>query len=188
MSTSPDIVPTRLEVAKADFVEELTRLGKVLGRRDCADAVLRFEDGRLRISIGGAEVGIAAQGDWQGEARVSAAWIRILAKVPPAMDPVVVQVAGGRMRIGSSSNVCAWQVPGAAVIEVPLAMGLRERLQLVARYSDADLVKSGLAPMVADARAELEKRIASATRQLGPLGITAADLRVLVIGKLDPPK
>ena len=54
--------------------------------------------------------------------------------------------------------------------------------------SDADLVKSGLAPMVADARAELEKRIASATRQLGPLGIAAADLRVLVIGKLDPPK
>jgi len=188
MSASPGIVPTRLEVARADFVEELTRLGKVLGRRDSADALLRYEDGRLRISIGGAEVGVAAQGHWQGEARVSAKWIRTLAKVPPAMDPLVVQVQNGRMRIGGSSNVCAWQVPGAAVVEVPLAMGLRERLQLVAQYSDADLAKSGLSPMVADARVELDKRIASAARQLAPLGVTAADLRVLVIGKLDQMK
>lgn len=178
---------TRLEVAKADLVEELKRLAKVLGRRRGAEALLRYEGGKLRICIAGAEVGMAAHGQWQGEARVSADWLRAFGKVPPAMDPVVVQVEGGRMRVGGSSIPCRWQVPGAAVIEVPLGMGLRERLQLAARYPESELTKSGLSSLVSEAQAELEKRIAAAAKQLAPLGITASDVRLLVVGKLKGP-
>lgn len=184
MNTASPEMKTRLEVAKPEFIEELKRLTKVLGRRSAGDALLRYEDGKLRISIGGAEVGMAAHGQWQGEGRVSAAWIRAFVKVPPAQDPVVFEVQGGRMRVGGSSIPCRWQVPGAPTIEVALSMGLRDRLRLGFAHAEAELEKSGLAPTVADARTELEERIAAAAKQLAPLGITPTDARLLVVGKL----
>lgn len=185
MSSPGTASTTRLAVAKDDFIQELKRLAKVLGRRrNAADALLRYEEGQLRISIGGAEVGMTAQGQWQGEARVSAAWLRAFAKVPPPQDPVVIQVEGSRMRIGGSSIACQWQVPGAATVEIPLNLDLRERIRLAFSHPHAELEKSGLAPMVVEARAELEKRIAAAAQQLAPCGVTETDIRLLVEGKM----
>ena len=87
-------------------------------------------------------------------------------------------------RIGGSSIPCQWQVPGAATIEVPLDLDLRERLRLTLTHSQAALEKSGLASMVVDARADFEKRIAAAAKSLAPLGVTPVDIRLLVAGKL----
>lgn len=183
MASSSDS-PARLEVNRVAFLAELARVAKVLGRRKAGDAVLSFREGVLKLRIGGAECAIPAAGRWQGEACVSYAWLKAIGKVPPPGDPLVILVSGGRMRIGSSSMTCSWQAPNATAIDVTLNMGLVERLRLGITHSEEDLKRSGLVPMVADARNELDKVIAKAQMHLAPFGVTTADLRLLVIGKL----
>lgn len=185
MSAADDPVLARLEVPRVVLLEELMRMGKVLGRSRSGEALLMYDVGRLQIRIGGAECAIPASGHWPGEARVSALWLRAFVKVPPAQDPVVFQVQGGRMRISTSTIPCRWQVPGAATIEAPLGNDLLALLRLSLEHSDAELEKSGLGRSVADARAELDRRIKAAARQLAPLGVSESDVRVLVTGKFN---
>ena len=175
----------RLEVSRSAFVEELQRMAKVMGRRkNLGDALLMHDVGRLLIRVAGAEFAIPANGQWLGEWRVSATLLRALAKVPPAEDPVVVQVHGGRLRIAGTSMACHWQPPETASIEVPLNLDLRGRLKLAFQYSDAELQQSGIAPLIADAREEMERSIATAAKALAPLGVSPVDLRTLVITRL----
>lgn len=173
----------RLEVERAVLVEELKRMAKVLGRGPGGEAVLMYRDEKFLMRIGGAEFAIPAKGRWPGEARVASSWIRALTKFPPVQDPVIIQVRGGRLQLAGSSFPCRWQAPGAARIEVPLGMGLLELVRLGFAHPVEELEKSGIASAVAEARAELDKRIKAAARQLAPLGVTATDLRLLVTGK-----
>lgn len=181
---SPSDSPARLEVNRAMFLAELARVAKILGRRKEGDALLSYRDGELKLRVGGAECVIPAEGRWQGEARVSYSWLKAIGKVPPPGDPIVILVSGGRIRIGSSSITCSWQAPSKSTIDVPLNMGLVERLRLGMTHSEEDLKRSGLASTVTDARNELDKLITKAQAQLAPFGVTATDLRLLVIGKL----
>lgn len=181
---SPSDSPARLEVNRAVFLAELARMAKVLGRRKAGDAVLSFCEGVLKLRIGGAECGIPAEGRWQGEACVSYAWLKAIGKVPPPGDPIVILVSAGRMCIGSSSMTCRWQAPSTSTIDVTLNMGLVEQLRLGMIHSGEELNRSGLAPMVADARNELDKVISKARIPLAQFGVTEAELRLLVIGKL----
>ena len=175
----------RLEVGRAVLVEELKRMAKVLGRSRSGEAVLMYRDEHLLMRLGGAQFAIAAKGRWPGEARVASSWIRAMTKVPPVQDPVIIQVRGGRLHMGGSSIPCRWQAPGAARIEVPLGMELLELIRIGLAHSDDELQKSGVAQAVAKARADLEKRIKAAVRQLAPMGVTASDLRLLVTGKFN---
>ncbi len=77
----------RLEVPRDELLLELRRTVKVLGRKASGRALLRFHDGELSLRIGGAEFSVTAQGRWPGEAHVTALWIRMFAKLPPAPSP-----------------------------------------------------------------------------------------------------
>lgn len=180
----PSDSPAYLEADRAFFLVELARLIKVLGRRKPGDALLSYRDGELTVRVGGAECMIPATGRWKGEARLSFAWLKAICKVPPPGNPIVIHVTAGRMHIGSSSIKCDWQAPTASTIDVTLNMGLVERLRLGLAHSEEDLRRSGLGPMVTEARDELDKIIAKALLPLAPFGVTASDLRLLVIGKL----
>lgn len=175
----------RLEVERIALIDELQRMAKVIGRRrNVGEAMLMHDVNRLVIRVAGVEFAIPAVGEWDGEARVAASFLRALAKVPPSQDPVVVHVQAGRLRIASSSMACQWQPPNTATIEVPLNQDLRARLRLAFEHSEADLRRSGIAPLIADAREEMERRIDAAARQLAPLGVSPADLRTLAIARM----
>lgn len=176
----------RLEVSRAAFVEELRRMTRLLGRRNAGEALFIFDVGRLLLRVGGAEFAVPANGHWAGEARASTSLLHALAKVPPARDPVVIEIRSGRLCIAGSSVPCRWQPPGLAVIEVPLDLDLRGRLELGLAHPQEVLENSGIAPLITDARAEMNRCIAAAARQLAPLGITSADLRALVAARLTP--
>ena len=181
----PAVTPTaRLEIARAVFVEEVTRMSKVLGRSRSGDALLMFRDGALQIRMPGAETTMPAQGRWPGEARVAASWVRALGKVPPTQDPIVIQVYGGRLHIAGSSNTCRWQAAGKGTVEVTLGMSLLDLVKLDLAHSDEVLEASGLTPAIVEARQKIDKRIKAAARQLSTLGISETDLRLLITGKL----
>lgn len=182
MNSQPSDV---LEIARSDFVTELQRMSKILGRRkNVGEALLIYDVGRLLIRVGGAEFAVPATGEWRGEARVSASLLRALAKVPPVQDPIIVQVNAGRLRIAGTSMTCHWQKPNTATVEVPLDLDLRGRLRLAFEHSDEQLQQAGVAPLVADARGEMEKCIADAAKALAPLGISPVDVRTLVVTRL----
>jgi hypothetical protein len=175
----------RLEVERSVLVEELKRMTKVLGRGRSGEALLMFQNEKLVMRLGGVEFAIPAHGRWPGEARVASSWIRALAKIPPVQDPIVIQVSGGRLHMAGSSNVCTWQAQGACSIEMPLGLELLDLIRLGLSHPDEVLEKSGVARAVAEARADLEKRIMAAARQLAPMGVTATDIRLLVTGKFN---
>lgn len=97
----------------------------------------------------------------------------------------MIRAHAGRLRVGSSSTPCTWQAPGAATIEVPLGLDLGGRLRLAYAHSAEELEKSGVAPLVADARAEMERCIELAARDLAPLGGSPSDVRLMVIARLE---
>lgn len=174
----------RLVVDRKVLVDELRRLGRVLKRADAGEALFIHDVDRLVIQVGGAECMLPATGTWTGEVRVSASLLRMVARVPPAQDPVTIEVRDGRMRIAGSSAPCRWQPPGQALIEIPIGLDLRGRLRLAFAHPPAQLEASGLAPLVAGARAEMERRVQAAAVQLAPLGVSPVDVRMLVITRL----
>lgn len=174
----------RLEVPRGVFVEELRRMFKILGRRKAGEALLVQDVDRLLIRIGGAECALPAEGRWSGEARAASGLLRTIARVPPDQDPLVIAVRDGRLWIANSSTPCRWQPVGTATIEVPLNLNLREKLRLAYAHPPEALEQSGLASLVDDARAEVDKRIQAAAGHLAPLGVTATDLRLLVLARL----
>ncbi|WP_460728905.1 hypothetical protein [Lysobacter rhizosphaerae] len=181
---SESLKPIRLEVPLADFVEGLRRTLKVIGRRNAGDALVSYADGQLCIRLGGAEMKVPALGHWPGEARVDSIWLRTFARVPPLQNPLIVQVEEGRLRIARSSVPCHWQRPGEARVEAPLGLEPRALIRLAHAHSHEELEKSGIAAAVVGARKELDKRIDAAAKQLAPFGVSPADVRLLVITKL----
>lgn len=176
--------PTRLEVSGREFVQEIKRMSRVLGRRKAGDALLRHHAGELHVRIGGAECSLPAQGHWVGEACVAGAWLIAIAKVPPAEASFVFQVQAGRLRLGKMSTPCRFLAPGAARLGIPLDPDLPSLIALGHRHDDAELEKAGLLSLVVDARHDLDRRITRAAKALSPLGVTASDLHLLVAGKL----
>lgn len=172
-----------LEFPRGVLVEELKRINRVLGRRSAGQAVLGFVHGHLVMRMASAECVIPAVGHWPGEAVLTAAWLRSLAKVPPAQDPVRFELQGNKLRMGSSAVSCRWQAAGTSEVEVPAGHALLTLLRLSLAHDDAELAQAGLTRPVAEARAELEKRIKAAARQLAPLGVGESDVRLLVTGK-----
>lgn len=176
----------RLVAGRESLLQELRRIKKVLGRASSGDALIRFSEGILRVRAAGAEFAIPAQGQWPGEVWVAASWLRALARVPPAGDPLVLHVAKNRIKIGGSSMECHFRAPGASSVEVSVGPDLPTLLRLGLLHGEKELANAGLLSSVLGARKELERRIAQAAKILAPYGVSDADVRILVIGKLEP--
>lgn len=180
----PDTTGNWLAVPRAPFVLELRRLIQVIGRRRAPEAILSFDVNRLLVHVGGAEFSVPASGHWSGEARVAVPGLRALARVPPRFDPVEIRFARGQLRIENFSMACRWQLPGTAILEVPVDRSLATTLRLMQQHGPDDLEQSGLARLVAEAVREKQRRIAAAARQLAPLGVSPADVAALVATRL----
>lgn len=173
-------VMARVRVVNANWIGELRRAVKLTRRDRSGQAIISFADGQLRTSFGGIEFEIPAEGRWPGEARISADWLRTLAKVPPGNDPLEFSVSRDRMQIAGSSVPCTWQRAGNAKIVLPMGAQLLEILQLPLQHTAAELEASGLAAAVAKAESELLLRMRRALCELAPLGVSREDLDSLV--------
>ncbi len=166
----------RLEVHKQDFITELRRAWRVLGRRRPTQAVVGFSDGQLWLRCGGARFEVGAQGHWPGEARVASAVLYAISRVPPPASSLTLSLKDDKLQIGSSVATCYWQAVGSAVIDLALDLDLVELLRLGEQHDDAALEQSGILPEVQAARIRMSRKIATASRALVALGIDDAKL------------
>lgn len=169
----------RVEIERAIFVEEIKRLARC-SRRKAGEAIVSYGDESLVIAAGGGEICLPAIGRWPGEARASFSWLVAMARMPPAMDPLVLEVRDGRLRMGNNSVLCKWQRSKSAVLELPVNAGWLDLLRAGIQHDDDDLAKSGLLKQVREARQHAEERLRRAYPLFSDFGVTIEDLERVV--------
>ena len=144
----------RLEVSRSVFVEELQRMAKVMGRRK------NLGDALLMHDVG-----------------------RLLIRVAGAEFAIPANGRWlGEWRVSATMLRALAKVPPS---EDPVVVQVHGgRLKLAFQYSEAELQQSGIAPLIADAREEMERSIATAAKALAPLGVSPVDVRTLVTTRL----
>lgn len=169
----------RVEIERALFVEEIKRLARG-GRRNAGEAIVSYGEEGLIIAAGGGETRLPATGRWPGEARVLFSWLVAMAKMPPAMDPLVLEVRQGRLRMGGSSVRCQWQRKDAAEVQLPVNAGWIDLLRAGLEHDEATLEKSGLLKQVQQARRKQAMVLLKAFPLFNEFGVTIDDLEKLV--------
>lgn len=169
-----------LELPLAPFILGVREAFRLLRVSQRGEAVVRFSGDDLHVSCGGAQFSTPARGRWPGEVRVSSSLWVALAKVPPTQDPLLISVRDGRLRVGSSSAPCRWQKDGLARVDVPLRATLLDILRVGAQHDADTLRQSGVDRVVAQARADADRRLQEAARKLAPLGIGLSQLNALL--------
>lgn len=137
-----------VQVSRKDLASALRTLARFVKRKQEADAVVSFADGTLQIELPGGAVGVAAQGEWDGEVRVPGRFLLTYAKSLPAADPMPVEVRGDRFRLAGLSVGCVLQEATGDRIELPLDPSVVDILRMLARYSDEEIERSGLTALV----------------------------------------
>lgn len=173
-------VQAQLAVDRAEFIDGLSLLSWQAKRARADQAIVCFEQGCIVIRIGGSAVSAHATGNWPGEARISAAFLGMVRRIPPEKDPVPIRVEGERLFIGATSIACVWQQRGGARASIPIGASLLDILRIGVGHSDEVLEASGIRARVETARALRQELIEKAAETLRPLGITAHDLSTLV--------
>lgn len=153
MTATASLVMAQLLVDRSEFVEGLQRLARLTKPARAGEVVLRFEDGRLQVRIGGGDISASARGRWPGEARAPGRWVLAFAKQAPAIDPLPIRVEGDRLYVTGASVPCRWQWAGAALVEIPIGASLAEILRIGMEQTDEVLEHSGILEPVEQARA-----------------------------------
>jgi len=105
----PPEPPYELEVSRADLAQALKFVVRAIGKRP-GDASLSFQDGSLSIEPANTMADATARGTWPHPIFVSASWIRGMAKVLPAGDPIHLRVDAGRLYANRYSQPwSAWE-------------------------------------------------------------------------------
>lgn len=176
----------RLTVNRAELLEGLKQLSKLVKKKSVGQGTLTYDQGSLIIELGGISIEAAAEGEFPGLVRISGALLLKLAGILPEDDSVVFQTEGDRLSIGSFSlpiQIEEAQRPAGTeknhipqVIEAPLYF----LLGLEYKYSDAAIVRSGYWEKVNQARGEKERLIQAVAHKLAPLGVTKTDVSEMV--------
>lgn len=167
----------RLEVARLDFVSAFKTFSKVDLR---SDALLSFEGGFLSVEAGDRAAVVHADGEWQGRARFSTNVLRALAKVPPAEDPVVIELVEGRVRIGTMLIGCRWETVSARFIQELKNPDYLDLIAMDRTLSRAEIRSKRLDRQIRTAQATLAGRVAKAAKLLEVADIEEGDLWRLV--------
>ncbi len=166
-------------VGRSAFQKALKRLGAVQRGKVVPDAVFSYEGDHLLITLGGARTAVEATGEWVGAVSTEGSVPLKLSKALPLGDPLSVEVRGDKLSIGTHRFDCR-PVAGDARIDMTTTPTTLELLRLSRVYSADKVDDAGLAPLVAQAKAEAEKRIAAAAELLAALGVDRDSVESLV--------
>ena len=61
-----------------------------------------YADGELAVAMPNVTLRVTAQGTWPTEVTMTGGWVKPMARVPPAADPVPVTYDGRRVTIGTT--------------------------------------------------------------------------------------
>jgi hypothetical protein len=169
---------------RAELLDALKSVSRMARTANKAEAVLCLKGDALTISLPGMEVGAAASGDLTGRVRVPVTFFLMLAKVPPSGDPILFEVSGGRLKVGSSTTACTCEAETGARIRLPLNPPFPMVLSVAYHYTPSDIEQAGLKETVADAEKRRDILIGNALVALADFGVTREELRALVDAKM----
>ena len=169
-----------LLVNRADLIDGLKKLGKLVKRKTKAEALLSFEKGMLVVSLDGISIESSAEGAFPGFVRIPGAKALTLSKILPPEDPLTVAHDQQRLYVGTFSMPCAWLEGEPKPIQVPTDAPVTHLLALKLKYSDEQISQSGLGSAVGSAQATRGKLERQAALILEPLGVNLSDVRTLV--------
>lgn len=167
----------RLEVGRADFISAFRTFSKVDLR---PDALLAFEGGFLSVEAGDRAAVVHAEGEWHGRARFSPIVLRALAKVPPAGDPVAIELVEGRVQIGTMMIGCRWESVSARFIQELKNPDYLDLLAMDRTLPRSEIRSKRLDRQIRTAQATLAGRVAKAAKLLEVADIEERDLWQLV--------
>jgi len=169
-----------LQVNRADLVDGLKKLGKLVKRKTKSDALLSLEDGMFVVSLDGISIEAEAEGKFPGLVRIPGSKALTLSKILPSEDPLTFAHDQQRFYVGTFSMPCAWLEGEPKPIQVPADAPLTHLLGLRLKHADDQISKSGLGSAVGSAQATRAKLERQAAHILEPLGVNLSDVRTLV--------
>ncbi len=90
-----------LAVDRTEFVQALKNIAR-FKRRGGGYARLSYADGELFVAMPDVTIRVGAQGTWPKEVATKGDWVKVLARVPPERDPVIITFDGTRVVIGTT--------------------------------------------------------------------------------------
>src|SRR5436309_471783 len=99
-------MPNSLTVNRAELLEGLKQISKLVKKKKVGKGVLSYEDGALVVTLDGVSVRASAEGSMPGHVRITGLSVLSLAKALPADDPLPIRIEGGRLFISSFSLPC----------------------------------------------------------------------------------
>jgi hypothetical protein len=178
-------VTNELRVCRSHLWQAFRQIKRQRGFGD-QSAILTFDDGQLKIELGGCVLTADAKGLWKGQVKIPVDVIRNIAKsfAKGSSGDVVVSTDGNELRIEQIAVPCHWDALLYPRIQMPLGAGLTDVLTLPLKYSAEDIDRSELSEALASAEEQRDELIGKATRILRALNVSEVHLRELVDGLL----
>lgn len=176
----------RVSVAREALLEALGRMARLIPQEETAEAIVTVEEGMLSFAVSGVAASVPAFGTWTGEIRVSAKFVRMVGLDPPDGDPLVIEVRGGRLFVGTTlSAPCVEQDAWRSEVPLSLDATIADVLRLRYLYPRERLVRAGLERRLEEAEAVALEAIGEAAKPPGPFGMSRDELQRVVVRWLE---
>jgi hypothetical protein len=147
-----------LSIIQKDIKEPFRILKRLCKPKKGEEASLSYDGACLHIECAGVTVAPAAKGEWNGQARIPGITLMALVKAPPAGDPLEFTVEGSILRINCVSVPCIRQPAWSKVIDLPVNYTLEDVSALGDRYTEQEIIESGLGEIFKRAVLEFPRR------------------------------
>lgn len=167
-------------VDRKKFSDALLSLKKITKSKKPFEIIFSYNGGLLLIQSMGGSMEIPAEGEAIQDVHLPGAPMFKLAEVLPEKFPLLLEVAGGKLRIGSIFLPCTTTQRKMFIIQMPVDPRLMDFLSLRYRHSVNEIKRSGYVKQFLEAEKTRELLIKKAVRILGPLGVKDGDITSLV--------
>ena len=175
----------RLSVDRRHVLQGLKLRKKTVRKVQRTDgAILSFDGSFLAVEGNHATFVADAIGAWPGNAIVPATLVDALAAAPPEDDPITVSCDGVYLRFGPLKLACKSQPVSAIVLERAPQPEWIEALALKYALPRARINAEGRGSEVDAAERKLRKLVRRIAKSLGPMGVSLADVEMLVERRL----
>jgi hypothetical protein len=176
-----EFVNPSLKVSRREAIRAFASMARIKGVPENTEGVMTYDGRNIVIRLAGFETAVEATGFWPGQARLPASLLTRLGKAPlPDGDPVVFEVSGNRLRIGTLHVQCTWDTGADSRIELPLNPPLISVLRVAHLHSPEEIERSGLSELVSKAEQMSTSLVSEATSTLSALGVTTAQIESVV--------
>ena len=155
-------------------------LKRTTGARNRGELLVLHRERELIFELGGASVGVAADGEWVSQARLDPSQVFGLLPHLPKHGSVAVSREEDRIRIASIAFRCTWDPEPMSALRLPMNPSFTELLWVSEKWSRAELDVAGILSVVQEAESRRDTLLSKAFHALKPLGITEEELRELV--------